>query len=381
MKKIKVIHLPTNVGGNPQGISKHLNKMGVVSQTWTFERNYFGYPADKIIKKNGQSFIVGELKRILALSYIYKADVIFYNYGSGMFRPFMGINSKKYSGIKSIFFYVYSFYSRLMANFEVELCQFFNKPIFIQYQGDDARQGDFCKANFKITFASRVDDNYYYPSSDRAKRKSIEFYAKKTSKIYALNPDLLHVLPESAEFLPYSNISLNEWVTNFNQLEDRPLRIGHAPSHRAVKGTELILDTLDDLKLAGFKFELVLIEGLSNVDAKEIYKTIDVLIDQLFAGWYGGLAVELMALGKPVIAYIREEDMHFLPEQMRADLPIIQAEPNTLREVLKTILRMPRTELLEIAKRSRTYVEKWHDPIKIAQRIKADMQSALNKKI
>jgi hypothetical protein len=381
MKKIKVIHLPTTVGGNPQGISKHLNEIGVKSETWAFEQNYFGYPADKIIKKSDQTFIVGELKRILALSYIFKADIIFYNYGSGMFIPFIGTNSRKDSSIKAIFFYIYSIYSRLMANFEVELCRIFNKPIFIQYQGDDARQGDFCKANFKITFASRVDDNYYNAYSDRAKRKSIEFYAKRTSKIYALNPDLLRVLPEFAEFLPYSNISLVDWTANFNQLEDRPLRIGHAPSNRAVKGTELILDALNDLKVTGFKFELVLVEGVSNIEAKEIYKTIDVLVDQLFAGWYGGLAVELMALGKPVIAYIRQDDLHFLPDQMRADLPIIQAEPNTIREVLKTILRMPRAEILEIAKRSRAYVEMWHDPIQIAQRIKADMEFALDKKI
>jgi hypothetical protein len=32
---MKVIHLPTTVGGNPQGISKHLNQLGVESTTWT----------------------------------------------------------------------------------------------------------------------------------------------------------------------------------------------------------------------------------------------------------------------------------------------------------------------------------------------------------
>ena len=380
MKKIKVIHLPTTVGGNPQGISKHLNEINVDSQTWTFEQNYLSYPVDKVIKEQGQSFIIGEFKRILALSYIFKADIVFYNYGSGMFKPFMGLNKKKYSAVGSALFYIYSLYSGLMASLEVGLCRLFNKPIFIQYQGDDARQGDFCKAKFKITFANRVDEGYYNPASDNAKRKSINFYAKKTSKIYSLNPDLLHVLPESAEFLPYSSISLVEWAESYNQLEDRPLRIGHAPSNRAVKGTELILKAVDDLRLSGFNFELVLVEGVSNIEAKEIYKTIDVLVDQLFAGWYGGLAVELMALGKPVIAYIREEDLHFLPDQMRADLPIIQAEPNAIHDVLKTILRMPRTELLEIAKLSRAYVEKWHDPKKIAQRIKADMQFTLSMK-
>ena len=77
--------------------------------------------------------------------------------------------------------------------------------------------------------------------------------------------------------------------------------IGHAPSHRAVKGTNLIIDALNSLKKKGFSFELVLIEGLSNSEARKKYETVDVLVDQLFAGWYGGLAVEAMALGKPVL--------------------------------------------------------------------------------
>lgn len=381
MKKIKVIHLPSTVGGNPQGISKHLNKIGVDSQTWTFEQNYLGYPADKIINSNGDSFIIIQLKRIMALTYILKADIVFYNFGTGLFGPYMVPNPKKHSGFKYFFYFIYSFYCRVMANFEVGLCRLLDKKIFIQYQGDDARQGDYCRENFKINFANRVGEDYYNSASDSGKRKSIAFYGKKASKIYALNPDLLHVLPESAEFLPYSNISLVDWSVHYNQLEDRPLRIGHAPSHRAVKGTDLILEALGDLKVAGFNFDLVLIEGVNNTKAKEIYKTVDIIVDQLFAGWYGGLAVELMALGKPVIAYIREEDMHFLPEKMRIDLPIIQAEPSTIRQVLEKILRMPRSELLEIAHRSRSYVEKWHDPMQIAQRIKSDMEFALTGKM
>ena len=72
-------------------------------------------------------------------------------------------------------------------------------------------------------------------------------------------------------------------------------------------------------------FEFILIEGLSHSEARHLYQTADLLVDQLFVGWYGGLAVECMALGKPVICYIREEDLAFLPAQMRQDLPIINA--------------------------------------------------------
>jgi len=169
---------------------------------------------------------------------------------------------------------------------------------------------------------------------------------------------------------------LNEWQPCFTQMETRPLRIGHAPSHRGVKGTELILKALESLEIQGFPFELVLVEGLSNAEAKERYKTVDVLVDQLYAGWYGGLAVEAMALGKPVIAYIRNDDLQFLPMGMREDLPIINAQPGNIQVVLQQVLQMNRSELLQLAKRSRAYVEKWHDPVRIAERIKADIEQA-----
>ena len=377
---MRVIHLPTTVGGNPQGISKHLNGLGVKSETWALSQNYFGYPADKVLYKEDEGLFVRELKRILALRYIFRADVVFLNFGNGFFLPFVAINDKKYLGYKKIVIKVYSFYSRMMSKIELGLISLLKKPIFIQYQGDDARQGDYCRKHFKITFADRVEKGYYTSASDEAKRKSIALYAKRARKIYALNPDLLHVLPITAEFLPYSHISLDEWAPLYTQLEKRPLRIGHAPSHRAVKGTDLLLEAVEQLRLAGFAFELVLVEGKSNGEAKEIYKTVDVLVDQLFAGWYGGLAVEAMALGKPVVAYIRQEDLHFIPAQMRADLPIIQAEPSAIRDVLENILKMPRAELLEKAQNSRAYVEKWHNPMTIARRIKSDMEAALDHK-
>jgi hypothetical protein len=40
---------------------------------------------------------------------------------------------------------------------------------------------------------------------------------------------------------------------------------------------------------------------------------------------------------------------------------------------------MPRSELLALAKKSREYVEKWHDPLKIAQEIKDDYEKTLRK--
>jgi hypothetical protein len=376
-KKLKIIHLPTTVGGNPQGISKHLNLLGVDSQTWTLSQNVFGYPADKVIMNGKEGMLLTEVKKILALGYILRCNVAFLNFGTGLFTPYVPLNPTGKSAVKKTAIRIYNAYNTVMAYLEILLLRVFNVRIFIQYQGDDARQGDYSKKHFQITMANRVDGIYYFDASDEAKRKRIRFYEAAATKIYALNPDLLHVLPTRAEFLPYSHVNMAEWPVHYTQEADRPLRFGHAPSHRAAKGTEVFLEAFDKLKLLGYAFELVVIEGKSNAEAKEIYKTVDVVVDQLFSGWYGGLAVEVMALGKPVVVYLREGDLHFIPEQMRKDMPFFNAQPDTVFDVLKSIVEMPRVELLEVAKKSRRYVETWHNPLAIAERLKTDMEAAL----
>ncbi len=197
------------------------------------------------------------------------------------------------------------------------------------------------------------------------------------SQLYSVNPDLMHVLPASTRFTPYSHVSLDDWKPLYNQCESRPLRIVHAPSNRKVKGSELIIRALNALREQGFEFELLLVEGMSNAEARKVYESADVLVDQLFAGWYGGLAVELMALGKPVLVYIRDCDLDFIPEQMKMDLPFLRITPHTVEQALRDLLVMPRQELLELGRRSRAFVERWHDPLDIARSIQRDYERAM----
>jgi hypothetical protein len=379
-KQTKILHLPTTVGGNPQGLSHHLNLLDLKSETWAFQQNYFGYEANKVLTKNSDSLLLKEIKRLLALRYVFFYDVVFFNFGQTLFPQVSRPASANKSFIRRVLLPLYRFYSHYMQNLELFLLTCLGRTLFVQYQGDDARQGDYLLVQFPINIAKQVEPGYYSADSDALKRKQIQRITSVCFKTYALNPDLLRVLPPGSEFLPYCHISLESWNPHYTQLESRPLRIGHAPSHRGVKGTTLILDALDALKQKGFEFELVLIEGCSNAEAKERYKTLDILVDQLFAGWYGGLAVEAMALGKPVVVYLRDDDLKFIPSKMFAELPLIRATPDTIQSSIREILEMPRAKLLELAQRSRAYVERWHDPVNIAKRIKADIEQAISAK-
>ena len=380
--KIRVLHAPATVGGNAHNLSVALNSLGIKSKSLTLIQNYFQYPVDIVVWSKNDGFIAREIKRIKAIySELKSFDLIHFNFGTTMATPNNYPRFNELSlGLKIFLLKIIgAFYTNILQLAELYFLKLMNKPVFVTYQGDDARQGDYCLKHFEISIATQVESNYYNSASDGFKRRSINRLAKYADQIYALNPDLLHVLPSCAKFTPYSHIFLDDWLPIYTQLENRPLRILHAPSHRKVKGTDILVDALDKLKLQGFDFELLLVEGLSNSEARKLYEKADVLVDQLFAGWYGCLAVELMALGKPTIVYIRDEDLKFIPAEMKAELPFIRVTPFNIEEVLKHVIEMPRQELFALAQRSRAFVEKWHDPVKIATEIKNDYEVALAK--
>ena len=378
MTPFRVLHLPTSVGGNPQGLSAALRQEGVGSDTLTTEQNYLQYPVDIVVNPDDAGPLRREWRRWRTLwRDVPGYDVLHFNFGTTLARPHAWSASPGSGLAKRLAYPLRAAYLWLLQGIELARAKRQGVPMFVTYQGDDARQGDYSRAHFQICIARQVGPDYYNAASDAFRRRQISRLDQYCDRIYSVNPDLLRVLPARAEFVPYSHIFLDEWLPSYTQGEPRPLRIAHAPSNRQVKGTDYILAALENLRVRGFEFELILVEGMSHAQARQEYERADVLIDQLFAGWYGGLAVELMALGKPVLSYIRQEDLSFLPPDMARELPVLQVTEATVEQSLEQVLTMPRSELVAWARRSRAYVERWHDPHAIARRIKSDYEEAL----
>lgn len=372
---MKILHCPYIIAGNAQNLARFERKLGLDSWSAALQANPYGYQCDEILCKDNDSRFQRVLKRwLLLLKALAGYNVIHLNFGSTI----LPLNSIDQSVLT---FSPRAFYFWIFEYLDLWIMKKLKKGICVTFQGDDARQSDFCKDNFKITPANEVGREYYPPGTDEKKRKNISKYKKYADKIYALNPDLLHVLPQSAEFLPYAHIDINEWkYIGLNSGFLKKPVLMHAPSHRGAKGTKYILQAVERLKQENIQFEFILVEGMPNAEARKLYEKADLLIDQLLYGWYGGLSVELMALGKPVICYLREEDLKFIPDEMREDLPLINATPDTVYSVLKEWLTVKKGLLNEMGKKSRSYVEKWHDPVKIAQRLKADYEAILESK-
>ncbi len=379
-RPLRVVHVPNSVGGNPQGLSKQLRALGVDSEVWALAENPFGYQADRTLWTPGDGLLLREWKRLVAIwAVARKFDIIHFNFGTTLSAPLPMRRDADLGLVRKLKTLINALYRRALFGLEIMLYRLHGRAMFIHYQGDDARQGDVCLDRFRYSIAHQVGGGYYCRPSDEFKRGMVGTVAQICAQVYAVNPDLLHVLRPGARFIPYCHIQLDEWAPRFiDPACVAPLRIGHAPSHRGVKGTNLILEALDRLRLEGYFFDVDLIEGISQDEARKRFAKVDVVVDQLHAGWYGGVAVEAMALGKPVLVYIREDDLNFIPDQMRSELPFIQVTPETIQDGLRSVLTMPRDALLDLAIRSRAYVERWHDPSIIAAEILQDYRAALS---
>ena len=203
---------------------------------------------------------------------------------------------------------------------------------------------------------------------DEMKEKRIRKSDRYADAIFAVNPDLLYLLPERARFLPYAIGSWNQIeITPYRNIQGR-VRILHSSTDRGAKGSEIIIQNLQKLKKEyGERIDIILVEHLPNREALQVYAQADLAIDQILIGWYGGFAVEMMKMGKPVMAFIREEDLKFIPQEMAQQCrqAIINVDPTHLYEKLCFLLENP-----EILKRYREaaldYVHRWHDPIYVA---------------
>jgi glycosyltransferase involved in cell wall biosynthesis len=376
VSRYRVLHAPASVGCNPQALSRAMQRLGLDSQSLVVSQNYLSYPADIVLHMPQQNLFFREIKRLWAIFFVLpRFDIVHYNAGTTIASAFAFENK---SGAKGLLRKLYAAYLRGLQRIEIAYVKRLGIKMFITFQGDDARQGDYSQKHFDINIANQVKEGYYCRISDDFKRRNIARLCALAQETYSLNPDLLHVLPRSAKFVPYSHVFLDDWVPKYDDKKSRPLRIVHAPSNRRVKGTDLIIESLRRLKDLGYSFELILVEGLSNAEARKVYESADVLVDQLFAGWYGGLAVELMALGKPVLVFIREGDLQFIPCDMRDQLPVIRTTPDTIESDLRKVIEMPRLELIEMGRKSRAYVERWHDPLVIAKMIREDYERALS---
>jgi len=205
---------------------------------------------------------------------------------------------------------------------------------------------------------------FHYLGSDiRGKTPEQLAFGKRAGAQVVGSYDAIRWVPE-AEVIP-PGFAVGSVAPSPPSDRPRPL-IVHAPSHRGRKGTEHVVAAC-----AGLDADLELVEGLHHEEAFERYRAADIVVDQLNAGWYGLLAIECMALGKPVVTFLHDEAVRRTEEAFGVRVPLVHATKETLRARLAELIAAGPAERRRIGAESRAYVEAVHDVERVADRLLA----------
>jgi hypothetical protein len=365
---LRVLHVPDAVGGQAAGVARAERALGLESVAVALEPSPFGYEMDEVVRSSHPSRIGFEFARMrLLVRAMRDFDVVHFNFGRTILPPpARGPTTRRYRA-----------YAFLLGLRDLPLLARAGKVIAVTFQGDDVRQGDVLRASYPTSVAEANPANY--AAGDAAKRRIAAAFDRYADSIYYLNPDLGHVLPERAEFLPYASVDPRDWTPAPPRREGLPLVV-HAPSDRLTKGTAEVLAAVERLRSESVPFEFRLVEGMTQADARQVYEQAALFIDQLHVGWYGAAAVELMALAKPVLSFLRRGDFRFLPDDLAAAIPIVNVTAATLADRLRQLLAGDSRERDAIGHEGRAYIERWHDPVRIATRLREGYEAAAEAK-
>jgi glycosyltransferase involved in cell wall biosynthesis len=327
----RVLHAPADVGGNAYGLSRAERELGLHSDVAVFAPGPLGYGFDIDLRAGVDRPVW--LRLVRRAKFLRRAvsdyDVFHFNFGLTLMT------------VRQLGF----------VRDELAFLKRRGKTVLVTYQGCDVRPKACCPCRKPGCFA---EDRYRQPAARRA--------LEHADRVFYLNPDLRQWLP-GARFLPYASVDPRE-VEPVPAPEGEELVVAHAPTDRDVKGTAHVIEAVEALRQEGVPIRLDLIEGVTRTEVLERLRAAGIVVDQILMGWYGAFAVEAMALGRPVLSHVREEEPEDNP--FGARLPIVRTSAATLVDDLRALV-LDREQRGQLARAGRIFVEEHHDPRRIAR--------------
>lgn len=149
---------------------------------------------------------------------------------------------------------------------------------------------------------------------------------------------------------------------NYKKAFSGKARIGHAPTNRAAKGSDVIIPVLNEIA-EKFPVEIVLIENMSYNDAIKAKESCDIFVDQIGDLGYGINSLESLAMGITTCSCLAPGF-----EEIYPDHPFVVIDKSNLKEKLLELIST-KEDLNENPEYGRKWVEQTHDAVKVVQRI------------
>ena len=112
---------------------------------------------------------------------------------------------------------------------------------------------------------------------------------------------------------------------------------------RNIKGSPYVLEAIERLRSEGHNVKYFFISNKLSNQMRFYQAQADIIVDQLIYGSWGSTGLEAMALGKPVVCYLRPTWKAFFLKMFPKvkDLPIVEADTDTIYNVLKKLVTVP----------------------------------------
>lgn len=343
--RLKVLHLPANIRWISDATAKAQNDIGIET------RKMYITPVGVREDEDRKSLFIkpsytGRRKSLAYLKYLLKsaeyfayftrlilwADVVHWQYGKRMWDK-----------------------GSVLSNYDLTLVKLLKKTAIVQFHGGDLRDNEYWKT--VVPWWSEAYSEEFFERIQKYARETQQDFAKADFCFalgYGMYPFVKKENIKRAIIMERSMELRSPKKRDILECRDK-VKIVHAPSNPSVKGTKYVEDAIQNLKRE-FDIDFVLIENMPHEFVLDSLETADIVVDQLVTGEYGLFAVEGMNAGAAVISNVTDILRQAYPE----DLPIVQADPNTIEDVLRELIKDPKM-ISELGQRGRKYVMKVHE--------------------
>jgi glycosyltransferase involved in cell wall biosynthesis len=257
-------------------------------------------------------------------------------------------------------------YRVLPGDLELKYAASLNKVRIVEFWGSDIRIPEIAVQDNPYFQRLLEDPTNDYQISYSASRKTQERFARNGFKCLIPAIELMPYVQRDLFPSPIETkvrIVLSDFDPKYPDPDRVVPVVAHAPSRLKAKGTPSVISAIEQLKTK-FDFEFKLIHNVPHADAIDMMRDCDIMLDQFVAGVHGVAALEAMALGKPVVCYVKPSLLSEFP----SEYPVINANQDNIIQVVGNLLADGQRRH-EIGRQSRAYVEKHHDAHQIAHQL------------
>ena len=235
--------------------------------------------------------------------------------------------------------FIFGFGTSFFSYLELPLLKWLGKTIIVQFHGSDIRP-PFIDGAMLPLFKS---------NKDQLKRIRELSHRRRVLERYA---DVVIAPVTCAQFLNRKIVDpvflgkpVDVTESRFEVERRAPhegdgmVRVMHAPSQLAAKGTLEIRQVIDDLVALGLPIDYVEISNATNAKVMDELSSADILIDQLYSDIVmPSLAKEAAVLGVPVIVSGYYSEVFDQEPFCRYTPPVVVCLPDALAETLETLV-------------------------------------------